>query len=174
VPTAKKAAPAAKTAKAKAKKAPAGWPAKLPSGSPFPVNLGAVADAYYDKKHERLALAKQQEEALKKVADDERFLKEFIINEVPKSNQGGLMGIRAVAEIVKKDVPRVVDWSAFYAFIVADYNRHAKKKDGQQDGAFAFLQRRAGDSAIKELWDGNSAVPGVDRFTVIDVSITKR
>jgi hypothetical protein len=129
---------------------------------------------YYDAKHERLALQKQQEEALEKLAADERFLKEFIIQEVPKSNQGGLMGIRAVAEIVKKEVPRVADWSKYYASIVESYLKHKKKKDGMEDGAFAFLQRRAGDAAVKEAWAAGETVPGVERFTVIDVSITKR
>lgn len=181
--TAKKAAPAAKKApavKAPAKKAapaakrPAGWPAKLPSGAPFPVSLGALADEYYVKKHERMALQKAQEEALKQVKADEDFIKNFIIDTVPKSDQGGLMGVHAVAEIVKKDVPRVEDWSKYYAFIVAEYTKHAKKKDGQQDGAFAFLQRRAGDAAVKEMWEAGTAVPGVGKFTVIDVSITKR
>ncbi len=182
--TAKKAAPAAKTALAakkvaakpapKASKRPADWPKTLPSGAPFPSSLGELADAYYDKKHERLALAKEQEAALKKVADDEAALKNFIIDTVPKSDQGGLMGVRAVAEITKKDVPRVMDWSKYYAFIVAEYTKHVKKKDGQQDGAFAFLQRRAGDAAVKESWSAGTAVPGVDKFTVIDVSITKR
>lgn len=169
---AKKALP--KKAVATAAKRPADWPAKLPSGAPFPVSLGELADEYYAKKHERMALQKAQEEALKQVKADEDFIKNFIIDTVPKSDQGGLMGMHAVAEIVKKDVPRVEDWSKFYAYVVNEYLKHAKKKDGQQDGAFAFLQRRAGDSAIKEMWEAGTAVPGVGKFTVIDVSITKR
>jgi hypothetical protein len=162
--------------KAAAPKRPAGWPDKLPSGAPFPMAMGELPDRLKAAMVARLALQKKQEEELAKLKKDEEFLSEFIINEVPKSKAGGIVGEHYKAEITQKEVPRVAEggWPKVYAKIVDLYLTHKKKKDGQEDGAFALLQRRLGDAAVKEMWESGVAVPGVEKFTAIGVSITKR
>lgn len=164
----------AAAAEGKGTKGTAGWPKKLPSGAAFPASMGALADAFYTKRHERLALQKKQEAELDAVKADENALREFIINEVPKSDQGGLLGAIAKAEIVKKDAYKAADWHKVYGKIVALWNEHLKKKTGQEDAAFALLQKRLGDGAVKEMWEAGQTVPGVEKYQVIDVSITKR
>lgn len=166
----------AKAATAKKVKRPEGWPAKLPSGAEFPSAMGQLPDAFRAARDARLALQKKQEEELAKLKADEAALKEFIINELPKSQAGGIVGEHYTAQITKAEVPRAAadGWPKIYATIVKEYLTHAKRKDGLQDGAFALLQRRLGEGAVKEMWEAGKTVPGVEKFTVIDLSITKR
>jgi hypothetical protein len=170
--------PAAPAKKAAATKRPAGWPAKLPSGTPFPCSMGELPDTLKAAINTRLAAQKRMEEELKKLKADELALKDFIINEVPKSKAGGIIGTLYKAEITQREEPKVDvennGWHKVYETIVNDYLTHKKRKDGQEDAAFALLQKRLGDAAVKEMWETGKTVPGVNKFTVVDVSVTKR
>jgi len=113
-------------------------PYKYPEGWKTPKTLGFAADALWNTRNARLALQKQVDE----LEAMENALKHHLIENLPKSDAGGVSGHLARVTVTTKDVPRVEDWGKVYAAIVADYKKHAKKKDGQQDGAFAMLQRR--------------------------------
>ena len=134
-----------------------------------PRTLGLTADKLYKVRQERLALAKEVE-ALKA---EESALKEHLINNLPKSDSSGIAGKLCRVSITKKEVAKPENWSEIYAGIVADYQKHARKKDGLQDGAFALLQRRLGDSAINEAWENGKVVKGVGRFTLVNVALSK-
>jgi hypothetical protein len=54
----------------------------------------------------------------------------------------------------------VEDWPKLYA--------HIKKT-----GEFELMQRRLGETAVKERWDADKQVPGVGRFTAKKVSCTR-
>lgn len=183
--TAKKAAPAAKPVKAataktsdklaekaaQAAKTTGGGESsyKPPEGWKAPKTLGLAADKLYETRQKRLALAKEVEA----LQAEETALKNHLIDNLPKSDSNGIAGKVCRVSVVKKDVARAEDWSKIYANIVSDYQKHAKKKDGMQDGAFALLQRRLGEGAVKEAWEAGKVVEGVGKFTVVDVSINK-
>lgn len=59
-----------------------------------------------------------------------------------------------------EDQPTVKDWEKFYAYVL-------KTKD------FSLLERRPGKAAIKERWEDNVQVPGVDKFPVYKLSKRK-
>lgn len=122
----------------------------------FPKALGACADKLFQLRE--LRLAKQKEAEL--IEAEEKALKEHLINTLPKSEANGVAGKVARVSIVTKPVPQVKDWDKFYAHV---------KKTGQ----FELMQRRLSDTAIKERWEAGKAVPGVESFNVVTVSINK-
>lgn len=122
----------------------------------IPKTLGRAADKLYEIKQERLALQKEVD-ALKA---DEHTLREHIINTLPKSQASGVAGKLCQVSIVKKGVPTVRDWDKLY--------KHIKKT-----GDFDLLQRRLSPPAVKERWEDQKKVPGVEQFQAVDVSINK-
>lgn len=121
-----------------------------------PKRVGTVADLYYETKQRRLAIDKVAA-ALKK---QEGILKQFLIDEVPKSNATGVAGKVARAQIIGKTTPRVDDWDAFYKYLLK-----VKRPE--------LLQKRVSVEAIVELWTDKKVVPGVIEFGYKDVSLTK-
>jgi hypothetical protein len=123
----------------------------------IPKDLAEIPDLLDDIECARLRLQKKCE-ALKKM---ETTLEEHLIQNVPKSKAGGVVGQRMRAELYSKEIPRVEDWPKFYAHV-------AKTKE------WDLLQRRVNDGAVKERWEAKKAIPGVGKFTAIKVSLTKR
>lgn len=122
----------------------------------FPKSLGACADRLYALREKRLAM--QREVDL--VEEEEKALKEHLINVLPKSEASGVSGKTANVKIVTKEIPQVKNWPSFYAFV-------------KRNGAFELLGKRLVDSAVKERWEAGEKVPGVESFTAVTVSITK-
>lgn len=122
----------------------------------FPKTLGECADKLYKLREERLATQKVAEE----LEAEEKALKEHIIQTLPKSEASGVAGKVARVTVVTKQVPQVKDWKKFYAFI-------------KKTGAFELLQRRLTDKAVAERWEVGKAVPGVEPFGVVTISLNK-
>lgn len=137
----------------KAVKAPK---AAKPAPFKIPKKLGEVADLLYATKQARLAKQKEIDE----LASQETQLKNYIIENLPKSEATGTAGKVARVQVVVKQKPAVKDWEALYAFI-------SKTK------SWEFLQRRLGEAAVKDRWEAGKTVPGVEATPVVDVSITK-
>lgn len=142
---------------------------KFPEGWKQPKSLALAADKLYQTQQARLAMQKETD----KLEAEEIALKQHLIASLPKDSASGIAGKIARVAITKRDVPRAENWPAVYAAIVAEYAKHAKKKDGLEDGAFALLQRRLGESAVQDFWNAGRVVPGVGKFTVTGVSISK-
>ena len=63
-------------------------------------------------------------------------------------------------QLKTSDEPTVEDWPKLYAHI-------------KRTGNFEMLYRRVNPAAVKERWDDGKAVPGVGKFPVEKLSITK-
>lgn len=122
----------------------------------FPKAPGACADLYYQLRERRLEAQKQVEA----IEVQEKALKEHLINTLPKSEASGVAGKLARVTVVVKQVPQVEDWNKFY--------KHVKKT-----GDFELLQRRLGDTAIRERWENGKSVPGVKSFNAVTLSVNK-
>lgn len=114
------------------------------------------ADLLYEVDKVRLEQQKVAENIKKFVSK----LEKWFIQELPERSATGIAGKVARVQIVKKDRPSVVNWNKFYT--------HIKKK-----GEFELLNRAVNARAVKERWDAGKQVPGVDKFTFKDVSVTK-
>ena len=126
-----------------------------PPAYKFPKTMGACADRLHELRTKRLEVQKlvDQFEA------EEKALKEYVIQNLPKSDTGA-QGKYYRVSVVTKVVPRVEDWDAFYKYV-------------KKTGSFELMQRRLSDSAVAERWDAGKVIPGVDRFQAVSISLTK-
>lgn len=121
------------------------------------VRLGNIADAYFQTREKRLALDKESD-ALKK---DEAFYQQLLIDQLKLQDITAIGGkLISVKLAPLKNKPHVTDWPEFYKYIL-------KTKD------FSLLQRRPGEAAIAERWDDGKVVPGVEKFPVATLSVSK-
>lgn len=124
---------------------------------PLPKSVAGAADKLYTLREARYKLQAQ----VTKLEAEEGVLREYLIDNLPKSEASGITGRVARAEIVKKRVPQVKSWPDFYKHIL-------RTKD------FSLMQRRLNEGAVKERWDSKKVVPGVVAFTALSVSVTKK
>lgn len=171
--TAKKAVPAAK--QPASKKAPAASPAAKKASKAdapkfvAPKTIGAVVDRCYSLRADRLDLTRKAD-AFKA---EEGFLRELLIEKIPKEDTTGVSGKLARVTIETQVIPVAQDWPKIYAFIVDEYLKHKKRKTGQENAAFALLNKALSAAAVKELWDAKVAVPGVGKFNAKTLSFNK-
>lgn len=143
---------AAKTAKAAKRKRP---PLKIPK------SFGTCADLLYTTKDERLTMMRD----VKEIEADEKALKNYLVDNLPKGDLGGAQGKLARATIVTADVPRIEDAEKLMAAI-----KRAPKKWGQ------LLKQVIDTELLAEILerDGPKGLPpGVGVFTIKKVSLNK-
>ena len=76
-------------------------------------------------------------------------------------NDPGAVGKNYVAKVTTKNKPRVVDWGVFHSWV--------RKND-----RFDCLQKRLSDKAVEDtMKDEDRVLPGLEMFTVKDISLTK-
>ena len=121
-----------------------------------PKTIGEAADRLFKTKLKRLDAQKVVDE----LAKEEAALKEFIINELPKSNAAGVTGKLARVTVSNKSTPQVKDWDAFNAYV-------------KKHNAFELLQRRLSVAAVEERLEAGVNLPGVEVFFYPHVSINK-
>lgn len=121
-----------------------------------PKTLGACIDQAYELRSERLRLQRE----IDAIGAQETLMKDHIINTFSKTDINGAKGKRASCGIVPKRVPKVMDWNAVYAYIL-------KTKSPE------LLQRRIHEKAWRERLEDGKAVPGVEAFDVITLSLRK-
>lgn len=122
----------------------------------IPKGVGACADLLGKLKTKKAELKKE----LDKVDKDYQRVKEYVINTLPKSEAKGVAGKNFRATIKTKDVPTARDWDKIYKHITRTKRFH-------------LLQRRLSATAVKELWEDGKKIPGIEPFTIVDVSVTK-
>lgn len=122
----------------------------------FPKAIGACADRLFALKAERLA----QQKLVDAIEAEEKALKAYIIDNLPKSEASGVAGKLARVTAITKEVPQVEDWTIFY--------KHLKKT-----GQFELIGKRLSDTAIRERWEAGKEVPGIKHFTVVTLSLNK-
>lgn len=122
----------------------------------FPKAMGACADKLFELRNKRLAMQKEVDI----ISAEESALKNYIIENLPKSEASGVSGKLARVTIVVKQIPQVKDWEAFYKYV-------------KKTGSFDLMQKRLTDAAIKERWEDGKKIPGVESFNAVSVSINK-
>jgi len=122
-----------------------------------PKTIGGCIDRLYKLKQEAAEIRKR----LNEKDADYKALKAHIIEELPKSEVDGASGKTAKVNIIKKAFPTATNWDKFYA--------HVQKKS-----AFHLLQKRMSAPAFRELWEDGKKIPGVEPYTALDLSITKK
>lgn len=122
----------------------------------IPKTLGACADKLIALREKKAKLAA----AVKDIEKEERALKDHLIDNLPKSDAQGVVGKKAKVMIKSKQVPSVKDWGLLYKYI-------------KRTNSWDLLQKRPSAPAWKARVEEGKRIPGVEAFTVVDVSITK-
>ena len=142
---------------------------KYPPGFKAPKSLAIGADMFYTAKQNRLNLQKDVDT----LEVQEQALKHWLIENLPKKDASGVAGKLARVSVVIKDIPKVISWPDVYSAIVDEYLLHLKKKDGQQDSAFALVNRAISAGTVKDMWKDGKAVKGIEVFHKADLSVNK-
>lgn len=122
----------------------------------FPKTMGTCADKLWQIREKKSAAKK----VLDAIEEEEKALKEHIINTLPKSNASGVSGKLANVKVYNKQIPQVNDWDKFYAFV-------------KRNNAFELMQRRLSTAAVEERLESKKKIPGVEIFKATTVSLTK-
>lgn len=129
---------------------------RFTKGAALPSSLGRCADLYKEVRDVRLMMEKETEA----VAARESEIKEHLINNLSKQDSGAA-GLKYRAQRVEKTKYAVKDWPAFWEMV-------------RESGRFDFVQKRMSDKAVADwVEQEGQLLPGTERLTVIDVSITK-
>lgn len=134
-------------------------------GAPMPASLGRCADLYRDVRDLRLAMQKEVEAVQAREAE----IRDHIVRTLETSADTGAAGLRYRAQLVHKTAYRLKSadenspeggWKTFTAWVRAN-NR------------FDMLQKRLNEKAVADAYENGQPVPGLERMTIPDVSITK-
>ncbi len=122
----------------------------------MPETLGACADQLYELRELRLELQRQVDE----LSATEARLRDHVIRQLGEQGATAVAGHAARAGITTQQVGAIKDWSLLAAHL-------------QATGDFGLLQRRLNDGALRERWEAQETVPGVEPFVVVKLSLTK-
>lgn len=123
----------------------------------FPKSMGACADMLFTLREKRLA-ADKVAAALKA---DETALINHIIENLDKESSGAI-GKHHKVRVVTKQKPQIKDFEKLAAWV-------------KKNGRFDVFQRRLNEQAIMDTLAQPrvKAVPGVELFNAVTVSLTK-
>lgn len=118
--------------------------------------LSELIEEYIQARESRLELERRAE-GIKK---QETKLKEQITTVLTDANLTVGGGKFHKATLVPKNKPVADDWGLVYKYI-------------KDTDSFDLLQKRFTETAVKARWDDNIVIPGIIRFPVWELSITK-
>ncbi len=122
----------------------------------MPTTLGATIDLLWSLREER----KSAEVIVNEIKEKEAAVEAHLMNNFDKSGLDGAKGKYGLATLKRSTVADVTDWPAFYAYI-------------QKNKAWELLQKRPAITAIRERWDANKVIPGLEPKEVVQLSVTK-
>ena len=122
----------------------------------FPKALGACADKMWELREKK----RKAKRVVDEIEVEEKALKAYIINTLPKSEASGISGKVANVTVVSKEIPQVEDYSKFYKYVA-------------KTGRFDLMQKRLSVGAINEMFDDGKKIPGLTTFNVVSISLTK-
>lgn len=125
----------------------------------MPKSVAQAADRYYLLMQDRLDLQRKAAE----IDAEEKFVKAWIIDNLPMSDATGVAGRVCQVRVVPKLRPELTDADAFFEF-VAKNRKH---------GTFSLLNRALNAKAIGEYWAQKKVVPGVEAVQYKSLSYSR-
>lgn len=126
-----------------------------------PKTLAECGDQLYRTREQRLALQKNVDE----LQAQETFLRDHLINNLPKSNATGVAGKLVRVAIETKTVYQAEDWDAVRAYI--------KTTSTKNPGVWGLLNRAVNQATAKEIYEAGKTIPGMKSLEVKTVSVNK-
>lgn len=119
----------------------------------IPETVGGVVDRLYTLKQRKAKLTKISN----KIEEEEKLLKEKVINLLDKDDAVGISGKFGKAKIISERMPYAESWDKLQKHIV-------------ETGEFDLMQKRLSVTAVRER---DEAIPGIKFLNVKKVSLTK-
>jgi hypothetical protein len=117
---------------------------------------GMLVECYERTRTKRLALDKEAA-GFKEI---EEAYKEELIYRMVQTNVGALASTSHVVKMKTVDKPTPKNWTLLQNFIT-------------ETGAWELVQHRLSEAAIRERWEAGETVPGVEKFLVYSVNLSK-
>jgi hypothetical protein len=118
--------------------------------------MGNLADTWFDLRAQRLELDKQ----VKDLQAQESAAKEALLKSLGNEGVTSVGGKTVKVERVPKKKPIAGDWDKIRQYIV-------------ENDAWDLLQKRLGVTAVKERWDDDVDIPGIESYDYDDISYSK-
>jgi hypothetical protein len=115
--------------------------------------LNEIIKRFNNIREERLTMQRRTD----KLKEQENDLKGQVIVALKESG----LNKAANVKLQLKPKPVAKDWNAIHEYII-------------EHDAWDIMQRRLGEVAIRDRWENDEAIPGVDKFPVDDLSVGKR
>lgn len=122
----------------------------------MPKSLAQCADLAYQLREARLKVSRD----IAQIQEQEKLVKEYLIQNLPKSQASGVSGKVANAKIETDTVPTVTDKKKFLAYV-------------KKTGDFDLITSSMNSKAVRDRWDNKKKVPGIGEFQVVKLSLTK-
>lgn len=139
-------------------KLPKAWDSWRTIPAEDPKRLALLTQEAFRLDMKRKSMEKEAEAISKEV----RQIKDALISDFDKGALKEIHTSLGVARLMRKDVPTVDTetggWDAVWKYIT-------KHK------AYELVQKRFGEKAVQERWDAGESIPGVKRFTKIDIKL---
>jgi hypothetical protein len=122
-------------------------------------NLGTLVDNLFDLRAKKGAIQAQ----IKVLEEDETRLEQQVIDALNAQGLDQARGKKATVSISETDVPQVVDWDEFHAFLIRRKVPH-------------LLQRRVAPNAYREMqaiMKTSQPLPGCTDFAKISLNVRK-
>ena len=123
-----------------------------------PITVGELVQQMLDIRNERAHI----EEKDKILKDQWRTLELVLMAKLEDQGmkRATIDGV-ATATLTVTTLPQVVDWDAFYEYVLANKAMH-------------MLHRRVSTGAFRELHDAGEVIPGIDAYIKRSISLRKR
>jgi hypothetical protein len=122
----------------------------------MPTSALSLAQQYFKAKEHRL----QADKVAAELKETETSLKTQLMDTLHSQGLNSVGDNHRVYAIVTSDEPQVEDWARLYAHV-------------KNTGEFELLFHRINPTAVKERWGLHKVVPGVAKFPVEKLSVTK-
>lgn len=126
----------------------------------LPKTTGAVIDALYKIRTERIEFQRKCDAEVAQMKAAETELKDHLIATLGKSSLDGAKGKLATVAVVRTTVPSVKDWPAVYEYV-------------RENDAFDLFEKRLNKTAFRDRLEAGEAVPGCEVVEVVDLSLNK-
>lgn len=118
--------------------------------------LPELIDEYVQARDRRLELNRQADQCEKREAKLKKDIEDTLNGAGLVTGGGGAYRATLVSEVK----PTATDWGLVQKYII-------------ENNAFDLLQKRLTESAVKSRWEDNITIPGIVKFPVTKLSITK-
>ena len=122
----------------------------------YPTSMGKCIDMLYEQRAKRLLLQHEVDE----MKAEEKDLETHILNTFSKDDLRGAKGDVATAAIKRTTSVVLSDWDTFIAYVA-------------ENEAWELLRKQPASNAVKERWDEEIEIPGVEPFVNVGLSLTK-